>query len=208
MPRLVKVEELQRGLGGLESGGVGSSAGVELIAKSWREDLRRGTSVGVVASVESWRDHASAVVKLSAAISAASVLSVGMVLVDFAMVGRLGATELGGAALGTTWFSLVNHTMSGAATSLDTLFAQAFGAQQLDRYGDFLRAGLFALGALCVPCAIVLALCEPLLVKLPQLLPLRAFAFTTVTSCQPEPYRWRWGRTECLPPWRAAIACG
>ena len=55
-----------------------------------------------------WRDHGAVIVKLSAAISAASVLSVGMTLVDFAMVGHLGRTELGAAALATTWFNLAS----------------------------------------------------------------------------------------------------
>ena len=79
------------------------------------------------------REHVAAIAQLSFPIIAACVLSCGMVLVDFAMVGHLGKTELGGAALATTWFNLINHPMSGAATSLDTLFAQSFGAGQYAR---------------------------------------------------------------------------
>jgi MATE family multidrug resistance protein len=91
-----------------------------------------------------------------------------MVLVDFAMVGHLGKLELGGAALATTWFNLINHPMVGAATALDTLFAQSFGAGQHERYGDWLRLGLLSLALLCMPCAAVLAVCEPFLLAIGQ----------------------------------------
>lgn len=114
------------------------------------------------------REHVVAVLALSAPIIASSVLSFSMVLVDFAMVGHLGKIELGGAALATTWFNLVNHPIIGAATGLDTLFAQSFGADQKARYGDWLVAGVCLLGVLCIPCVVVLSVAEPCLVAMGQ----------------------------------------
>jgi Na+-driven multidrug efflux pump len=70
---------------------------------------------GAIDGALGWRNHGEIIVKLSAAISAASVLSVGMTLVDFAMVGHLGRSELGAAALATTWFNLVRSVVHCAA---------------------------------------------------------------------------------------------
>lgn len=198
--------------------------GIELISESWLKELNRAAEVAKNDHMESWRKHSAALVKLSAAISTASVLTVGMVMVDFAMVGRLGATELGAVALGTTWFNLVNHAMSGAATSLDTLFAQSFGAKQFDRYGDFLRAGLCALCGLCVPCAIILALCEPILVRINTFFSRSYYLYNCFPAVNQKLVkltyfhtfqcrllcglllRWRWGKIRCWRPWQGAIA--
>jgi len=156
MPRLIAEGLSQHEF--LQLKGVGSKT---------REGPSRGGSTAE-GEPESHTAHAVAILQLSGPIIAASILSFGMVLVDFAMVGHLGKLELGGAALATTWFNLVNHPMVGAATALDTLFAQSFGAGQHERYGDWLRSGLLSLALLCVPCAAVLAVCEPFLLAIGQ----------------------------------------
>ena len=46
------------------------------------------------------------------------------------------------AAIGNTFFSLLQHPVFGCATALDTLLSQAFGAGQLDAYGRWIQVAL------------------------------------------------------------------
>lgn len=122
------------------------------------------------------RGHAAALFALATPIIAANCLTVAMTLVDFAMVGHLGKKELAATALSMTWFNLLNHPMTGAATALDTLFSQSFGGGRYERYGDWLRTGTMVLMAACVPMGVLLGLCEPFLRLLNQDAELSAMA--------------------------------
>lgn len=106
--------------------------------------------------------------KLAAPIMAVSMLSFLMVMLDMAMVGRLGTQELAASALANTFFNCLQHPMVGCATALDTLLAQSHGGGKHVAYGQWAKTGVLTLLALSVPLAGVLFLTEPILLAMGQ----------------------------------------
>jgi MATE family, multidrug efflux pump len=68
-----------------------------------------------------------------------------MQVVDSAIVGRLGVTELAAVGFGGVWVWTMLVVFVGAATGVQTFVAQAFGAGQSDRCGRWVWQGLYAL---------------------------------------------------------------
>eukprot|EP00298_Acanthocystis_sp_HF-20_P016488 c21495_g2_i1.p1 GENE.c21495_g2_i1~~c21495_g2_i1.p1 ORF type:complete len:505 (-),score=170.36 c21495_g2_i1:35-1549(-) len=107
--------------------------------------LRRlGFSNEVVVEINS-------VIELASPIIATSSLSFIMGFVGIAMVGHLGKVELAAASLAATWFNALFFPLEGAATALDTLFSQCYGAGSYVMYGDWLITGLFLSIFLAIP---------------------------------------------------------
>jgi MATE family multidrug resistance protein len=87
-----------------------------------------------------------------------------MQVVDSAIVGRLGVTELGAVGFGGVWVWTMLVLFVGAATGVQTFVSQAFGAGETQRCGRWVWQSLYLL----VPCAIMWCVCiwvlfEPLL---------------------------------------------
>jgi MATE family multidrug resistance protein len=116
----------------------------------------------------SLRAEACELSKLATPIMAVSMLQFLMVMVDMAMVGRLGTKELAASALANTFFNCLQHPVVGCATALDTLLAQSFGAKQYSAYGAWTKAGVLTLLVLSVPVAGLLLAAEPLLLLIDQ----------------------------------------
>jgi MATE family multidrug resistance protein len=68
-----------------------------------------------------------------------------MQVVDSAIVGRLGVTELGAIGFGGVWMWTMLCAFVGAATGVQTFVAQAFGAGQLKQCGRWAWQGIYAL---------------------------------------------------------------
>jgi len=89
-------------------------------------------------------------VKLAAPIVLAELGWMSMGVVDTLMVGRLGASPLGGVAIGSVFFYAVAVFGMGILLGLDTLVSQAFGAGRIDDCHHSLVSGLW-LAALLTP---------------------------------------------------------
>ena len=94
---------------------------------------------------------------LALPIMASSLLSFLMSLVDLFMVSHLGVHELAAAGLANTYFNTLQHPIVGAATALDTLLSQSFGASQFSAYASWTQSGLLLLLLLSLPFAALLA---------------------------------------------------
>lgn len=79
-------------------------------------------------------------------------------VVDTAMVGRLGAPELAGVALGNAVFFTVTVAAMGIVFGMDPIVSQALGAGEGGRARAALRAGFRMALAVCAPVIAVLAL--------------------------------------------------
>ena len=86
--------------------------------------------------------NCKALLQLALPMIASAMLTFSMQVTDLFMVGHLGTSELAAAAIGNTFFQLLQHPVFGFATALDTLLSQAFGAGQLDAYGRWTQATL------------------------------------------------------------------
>lgn len=116
-------------------------------------------------------------------------------LVDTAMVGRLGATQLAGVALGNALFFAVAVCGIGAVQGMDPLVSQAIGAGEGARARAVLRAGLrLAFGA-----GLVLAAVAGLV---PLLLP----SFGVAPDTAQQALRFGLGRMPALVPLLGIIA--
>ena len=118
---------------------------------------------GPSSPVLSLNEHITELISLAGPLILSQVLTISMTLVDFAMVGRLGNTELAAASLATTWFNLLNHPVTGGLTALDTFFSQSFGAKDHVAVNRWLRTGAVATVAVTIPQALLVATCSPAL---------------------------------------------
>ncbi len=79
-------------------------------------------------------------------------LSMGAQQANVAFVGHLGATELGASALAMMWCNVTGFSIAyGGLTALDTLGAQAYGAQEHIMVGVLAQRALAIITLLCVP---------------------------------------------------------
>lgn len=83
--------------------------------------------------------------------------------VDTAMVGRLGATELAGVALGSGLFFAVSVLGVGAVLGMDPLVSQAIGAGEGARARAVVRAGLRLATVVGIALSLLVGLTPPLL---------------------------------------------
>lgn len=101
-----------------------------------------------------------------------------MGVVDSAMVGRLGATELAAVGFGGVWMWTAFCGFIGASTGVQTFVAQHHGAGELRACGAWTWQGVWIMAPLTMLAALVLvAFIEPLLAVLapsPELQPLAA----------------------------------
>ncbi len=87
-----------------------------------------------------------------------------MQVVDSAIVGRLGVTELGAVGFGGIWLWTMLVVFFGAATGAQTFVAQAFGANRRRECGGWFWQGLYVLFPAAIVWTLLLAvLFEPLL---------------------------------------------
>jgi hypothetical protein len=70
------------------------------------------------------RTEVKILLKLALPIIVSSALAFSMSIVDLAMIGRLGETQLAGSALGNMWFNIWCTPLLGVMSAMDTLFAQ------------------------------------------------------------------------------------
>jgi MATE family multidrug resistance protein len=101
-----------------------------------------------------------------------------MGVVDSAMVGRLGATELAAVGFGGVWMWTTFCAFVGASTGVQTFVAQHHGAGELKQCGAWTWQGAWLLVPLCaVAAALLITFIDPLLAFLapsPALQPLAA----------------------------------
>src|SRR3977135_3188760 len=81
-----------------------------------------------------FRTQLKRLIRLAAPLAAAQAGTQIMTLVDLAVLGRLGARELGAAGLGNAIFFTVSVIVIGLILGVDPMISQAFGA------GDAVRA--------------------------------------------------------------------
>ena len=89
-----------------------------------------------------------------------------MQLINSALVGRLGATELGAVGFGGIWVWTLLTPFFGCAMGVQVFVAQEDGAGTADRCGTWLWQGLYALVPACVLWTLVVALAFESLVAL------------------------------------------
>lgn len=101
-----------------------------------------------------------------------------MGVVDSAMVGRLGATELAAVGFGGIWIWTVFCGFIGTATGVQTFVSQDYGANQAARCGSWTWQGAWVMAPVTAVAAVtVVAFVEPLLAALapsPAMQPLAA----------------------------------
>ena len=74
---------------------------------------------------------------------------------DQVILGRIGVDELAAAALGTTVFNLAWFFLAGAASAVDTLVAQAFGARDYEACEYWTRMGYLLMTVLSIPAMVI-----------------------------------------------------
>ena len=82
-------------------------------------------------------------------------------VVDIAFVGNLSKDDLAIAALATTWFNLINITMFGFMTGIDTFLSQSYGAQSFENYGVWTGNSLVIIFVATVIASGFMSLCGP-----------------------------------------------
>ena len=103
-------------------------------------------------------------------------------VVDTLMVGRLGVTELGAAALGTVWIFGTIILGIGVIFGMDPIIAQAHGARDHERVGVTLQQGVVTALIVSVPIALSWLVTEPVLLLLGQSPELAAGAHAYVVA--------------------------
>ncbi|MBW2231540.1 MAG: MATE family efflux transporter [Deltaproteobacteria bacterium] len=81
-----------------------------------------------------------------------------MGVVDSAMVGRLGSTELAAVGFGGIWMWTIFCGFIGTSTGLQTFISQAHGADEPERCGAWAWQGAWSLVPLTLLCAVVFSL--------------------------------------------------
>ncbi len=95
--------------------------------------------------------EARALLRLAAPLAGANLGQALLGLVDTAILGRLGASELGGAGLGNSLYFAITTVGLGVMLGLDALIAQAYGAGELRRARHVMWQGLWLAGAFALP---------------------------------------------------------
>ncbi len=107
--------------------------------------------------------EAKALVRLAAPLALANLGQVLLGVVDTAVLGRLGASELGGAGLGNSLYFAITTLGLGVMMGLDALIAQAHGAGEARRARRTLWQGLWLAGLFAVPLISLILLIASLL---------------------------------------------
>ena len=105
---------------------------------------------------------ASNLLKIALPLILAQIAQVAMSFIDTVMVGRLGANELAGIALGSTFFHFTTIFCSGILLSLAPLVSQAKGAGTLQSGIILVRHGLLLAFALAILAIVLFWNVEPL----------------------------------------------
>jgi hypothetical protein len=102
---------------------------------------------------------------------------------NIAMVGHLGAAELGASALASMFCNVTGFSIAyGGLTALDTLGAQAYGAGQFEQVGVLAQRALAIVTLLCFPVAALWCFAAGPLLALIGIEP--AVASLTITYCR------------------------
>jgi len=108
-------------------------------------------------------DELRALLALAIPLSVANLAQVMIGAVDTAIVGRLGAVELGGAGLGNTLYFTVSVVGMGIMLGLDPLVAQAAGAREPDRSRRFKWQAVWLALFFALPLTVIVLLAGGLL---------------------------------------------
>lgn len=111
--------------------------------------------------VLSYLEHAIDVWKITWPIILSEIFQNTLPVVDIAFVGQLSKDDLASAALATVWFNLWNATMMGFMTSIDTLLAQSYGANQHEKFAIWTGNSLLIVSGATIIVAGLVALCGP-----------------------------------------------
>ena len=109
----------------------------------------------------SYRQHLRDVSKLTYPIILSEIFQNTLPVMDIAFVGQLGKDDLAAAALATVWFNLINSTMIGFMTAIDTLLSQSWGAQQRESFAIWTGNSLVIVFAATIIASGIVALCGP-----------------------------------------------
>lgn len=115
----------------------------------------------VETSILSYRQHLKDVFRLTYPIILSEFFQNTLPIMDIAFVGQLGKEDLAATALATVWFNLWNATMVGFMTAIDTLLAQAYGANQYDNFGIWTGSSLVIVFFATIFVSAIVALCGP-----------------------------------------------
>jgi multidrug resistance protein, MATE family len=75
--------------------------------------------------------------------------------VNLVLIGHIGALELGASAMARMWMGISAYAiLFGGQMSLDTLRAQAYGAQSYELVGILTQRGILIVTLLCIPCGL------------------------------------------------------
>lgn len=132
---------------------------------------RRGTGrAGCCAALRGeWGEVARQQVAMALPISITYVSGYGLSLISVLFVGQLGAADLAASSLAAMLTNVTGFSVAiGLLTGLDTLGAQAFGAQQLARVGYVVQRALLIVTAFIVPVSVLWWFTTPALVALKQ----------------------------------------
>ena len=142
--------------------------------RSSQDDLEKASNTsdeGLVNNEHplSYREHAKKIIDVTLPIILSEIFQNTLPVIDLAFVGRLLSKEdLAAAALATVWFNLWNATVLGFCTALDTVLAQAYGARQYDVLAMWTGNGLLIVMVVTAVMAVLLAICEPVMLLLGQ----------------------------------------
>eukprot|EP00049_Salpingoeca_infusionum_P008812 m.145248 g.145248 ORF g.145248 m.145248 type:complete len:307 (+) comp14138_c1_seq7:608-1528(+) len=104
-------------------------------------------------SPSSWsffKQELSSFWRLALPISVSTLFQFAVSFISFAYIGHLGATELAGASLASTIYSIATMAIYGGATAMNTLVSQALGADNKQLVGAWLQSGLLGLAIIAV----------------------------------------------------------
>eukprot|EP00049_Salpingoeca_infusionum_P008811 m.145235 g.145235 ORF g.145235 m.145235 type:complete len:165 (+) comp14138_c1_seq6:608-1102(+) len=93
-------------------------------------------------SPSSWsffKQELSSFWRLALPISVSTLFQFAVSFISFAYIGHLGATELAGASLASTIYSIATMAIYGGATAMNTLVSQALGADNKQLVGAWLQ---------------------------------------------------------------------
>ncbi len=120
------------------------------------------------APAQAWRREFNAMLKLAWPFMLMQVAQISINTTEVLLVGRLGATELAGAALGSQTFHAVFLFELGLAIAVAPLVAQARGAGQFRTIRRAVRQGLWTTTLVALPGGLLLWFVEPILIAAGQ----------------------------------------
>lgn len=101
------------------------------------------------------RDEVSHIWSILWPIAVTNALLMALQIEDQIILGRIGVDELAASALGTTLFNLAWFFLAGAASAVDTLVAQAFGARDYEACEYWTRIGYLLMTLFSLPAMVI-----------------------------------------------------